>query len=69
MGEKKIDTAIKNADSNVAMEGTKNDKQDLTIIREALQRAKNSGSFFWEIVKIGKEQKDNGEINHGKKQR
>ena len=59
MSEEKIKKAIGNANSNVSIEKMKNSKQDLELVRKALESSKNNESFLYSLVKlVEKEEKE-----------
>ena len=69
MADEKITKAIKNADSSVSIETKQNDSESLRLIKDALIKAQNNSSFFYELVQAVKEKgKIDGErMKHGSK--
>lgn len=52
MSEEKIKKAIDSADSNVSIEQMKNSKDDLKLVKEALELSRNNESFLYSLVKL-----------------
>lgn len=66
-----VEKAVKRADASVSIESQNNNSIGLELIYEALNRAKNNGSFFEELVKLEKEKKSEleqkEEMSYGKR--
>lgn len=68
MADEKIEKAIESANSSVSIETKQNDSASLKLIKQALQKAQNNGSFFNELIKLVKEKETEGkQISHGRR--
>jgi len=67
MADEKITKAIESADSSVSIETKQNDSESLRLIKEALIKAQNNSSFFYELVQTVKEKAKGEQIKHGRK--